>query len=397
MDFTTMKVEELEARKSAIAAELDAEGADLDALEAEVKAINAELESRKEAEAKKVELRSVVAQGAGTKITEIKGEKKMTERELRANALKDAGKMSISLAETRSVLISGGTLATPTGVSGINDMVGGGNVAVLDMINVVDCGGMSTNRVAVVTAETAAASDQTEGSAASSAEPTFAYVDITPTSIACTAQISKQAKKQTPLNYEAKVSDLALKSLRKKAVAQVAAALKASSLTQELVADVDASDKGVVDATTLRKIAFAYGGSDEIDGGAVLFLNKTDLVAFGDVRGTNEKQAVYEIIPDSAKPNTGIIKDGGLSVPYCILSGLTACAGTAESGSAKTPTMFYGNPKALELDLFSDYEVRVSSDYAITSLMDTIVGDAEIGCGVTVKNGFVAYTIPKGT
>lgn len=183
--------------------------------------------------------------------------------------------------------------------------------------------------------------------------------------------------------------------MKKNAVGVIATKLKASTLTQEVVADVDASNKGVVKENTLRKIAFAYGGNDEIDGGAVLFLNKTDLVAFGDVRGTNEKKAVYEIIPDGTNPNVGVIKDGGLSVNYCIMSGLSACNGTAESATAKTPTMFYGNPKNFELDLFSNYEIKVSEDFAFTSLMDTIVGDAEIGGDVVVKNGFVAYTIPK--
>lgn len=61
-DFTT---EELEARRAAIAEELDAEGADLDALGEEVRAINAELETRRAAEEKRAELRSAVAQGTG--------------------------------------------------------------------------------------------------------------------------------------------------------------------------------------------------------------------------------------------------------------------------------------------------------------------------------------------
>ena len=91
----------------------------------------------------------------------------------------------------------------------------------------------------------------------------------------------------------------------------------------------------------------------------------------------------------------GTIADGGLVVRYCILSGLTACAGTAQSGSAAQPTMFYGNPKNFELDLFSNYEVKVSEDFAFTSLMDTVLGDAEVGGDVVVKNGFVAWTIAK--
>lgn len=65
MNINEMTVEELEARKAAIATEVEAEGADLDALEAEAKAIKAELETRKAAEAAKVKIRKAVAEGAG--------------------------------------------------------------------------------------------------------------------------------------------------------------------------------------------------------------------------------------------------------------------------------------------------------------------------------------------
>ena len=57
--------------------------------------------------------------------------------------------------------------------------------------------------------------------------------------------------------------------------------------------------------------------------------------------------------------------------------------------------MFYGNPQCFELDLFSDYEIRISEDFAFDKLMDTIRGDVEIGGDVVVKNGFVALKIPK--
>lgn len=66
MEIKEMTIEELEARKAEIAAEVDTEGADLDALEEEVRAIKEELESRKAEEAKKAEIRSAVAAGAGT-------------------------------------------------------------------------------------------------------------------------------------------------------------------------------------------------------------------------------------------------------------------------------------------------------------------------------------------
>ena len=65
-NYKDMTIEQLEERKQAIASEVETDGADLDALDSEVKSINAELEARKAAEAKKVEIRQAVAQGAGT-------------------------------------------------------------------------------------------------------------------------------------------------------------------------------------------------------------------------------------------------------------------------------------------------------------------------------------------
>lgn len=68
MEIKEMTIDELQARKAAIATEVDAEGADLDALETEARSINAELESRKQTEAAKAEIREMVAGGAGETI-----------------------------------------------------------------------------------------------------------------------------------------------------------------------------------------------------------------------------------------------------------------------------------------------------------------------------------------
>lgn len=71
-----MTVEELEARKVDIVAELDNEGADLDKLEEEMRSIKAELEERANAEAKKAEIRASVAAGEGVVVKEIEQEER---------------------------------------------------------------------------------------------------------------------------------------------------------------------------------------------------------------------------------------------------------------------------------------------------------------------------------
>ena len=80
LDIKTATIEELETRRAAIAAEVDAEGADLDALESEARAIKEELEARKAAETKREEIRAAVAGGKGetTKTIEKVEDKAMT-------------------------------------------------------------------------------------------------------------------------------------------------------------------------------------------------------------------------------------------------------------------------------------------------------------------------------
>lgn len=78
MDIKEMSVDELMERRSAIATEVDSEGADFDALESEVRSINAELNARKDAETKKAEVRSAVAEGLGEVKEKIPTEERKT-------------------------------------------------------------------------------------------------------------------------------------------------------------------------------------------------------------------------------------------------------------------------------------------------------------------------------
>lgn len=87
MELKEMSIEQLEERKGQIVTELDAPEADLDALESEVRAINEELENRAAEEAKRVEIRSAVAEGQGEVIETVKVEKRkeMTLEEIRSS------------------------------------------------------------------------------------------------------------------------------------------------------------------------------------------------------------------------------------------------------------------------------------------------------------------------
>lgn len=379
------ELEELKARLEALEAK-NAESED----EAELKATSDEIDAIKEQIAEKqaeiAELEAQLAEldqpkeGEGTEgrknMNHMKKEERKNmntqEREARAKKFVETRRMAIENEEVRSVLVSGGTLVTPTGTDGINDNGFAKVSSILDLIKVVNCVGMGANKVAYEITD-ATADKQTEGGSAKSSDPTFGFVEIRPESIAVLSSISKQAKKQSPLQYEAKVKESAMVALRKKASAIVIEKVLASTLLGSLTLSA-------LDHTAVRKIALSYGGDEGVEGEAYLILNKEDLITLGDARGQNEKKAVFEIIPD-ANPNTGVIKDGGLTVRYVLDKNLTA------------GTLLYGQLKNIELDLFSNYEIAVSEDFYFDKLMDAIRGDVELGADVVAKYGITKITV----
>lgn len=129
MNLEEMTIEQIEERKAAIGVEIEGEDADLNALEEEVRSLNAEFEARKEAEAKKVEIRKAVATGeVGEVVKKIEEERKdmRTNEEVRATKeYVDAFArylVSEDAAEVRSLLtenVAGGSLPVPALVDDI--------------------------------------------------------------------------------------------------------------------------------------------------------------------------------------------------------------------------------------------------------------------------------------
>lgn len=296
------------------------------------------------------------------------------EAEARAKEFAKSERMTITGAEARAMLVSSGKIATPTQVSGINE-INNEVSSIVDMVDIEDCEGMGSDKVAYeFTAPTAGVT--AEGEAYSAGETVVDYVEIKPTTITTISDISRQTRKMSPLKYEEKVRKNALLALRKKASAIIIDKILASKLNV-------AKALTAIDENTLRTIALNYGGDENVVGQAVLYLCKADLVKFGDVRGS-DKKAVYEITPDTNNPNIGIIKEGGLSVKYCINSNL------AEG------KLVYGQPAKAKLDLFGDYEVTVSEDFKFDKGLLTIRGNADIGCDVVYNEGFIVATVGEG-
>jgi HK97 family phage major capsid protein len=304
-----------------------------------------------------------------------------TDREQRARDLRE--KRAITLQTS-------GMLKPMESAKTMNGQLGTPVASIIDMVDIIDCAGMSEYQVPYEK-DYGAAGITDENTDATDGDPVFEYATIKPVSLTTYSEISREVMAQTNTNYYDKVIESARIALRKKAAAFILDGDGGGSPVFVGIKDAEAIDTATdvavsaIDATTLRKIAMNYGGAENVLGNAVLFLNKADLIAFGDVRGTNEKKAVFEITPDSANPNVGIIKDGGLAVQYCLASNLTDTA----SAASDDYTMVYGVPKAYQMGVFSDFTVRVSGDYAFKRRMLAVLGEVQVGGNVVFANGFV--------
>lgn len=297
-----------------------------------------------------------------------------------------------------SVLIGTDTLATPTGVGtnihDNNDSVSG----ILGMVNVQDLEGCAEwQEPYIKTVSTAAVG--TDGTAPTTSEPVFRVASIKPTLVNTVAYVSKHINNLTPSAYYTKVQALALDALRRKVIDLMTNGngtffgfKTAQNTKNEAIYATKTVDSATIDEKFLRDLVLTSGG-DETVGNGVLQLAKNDLVAFGDVRGTDEKRAVYEIIPDAAtNGNTGVIKDGGLAVPYVINSKLTALSSSTKGDSA-IQTMIYGDPYAYMLGLFSKYTVEVSTDYKFAERLYTVLGEVMAGGNLCKHEGLTIVTL----
>lgn len=317
------------------------------------------------------------------------------EAEARAQRFATEHRMSITTdALRRSLTLSGGNIAQPSRVSGINPPPTEVS-QIVDMVYIVDADGMGEDSVAYDVPDALTAGVKSDdGSATSDTIKAPSIAKITPVLVTTLGYVSRRIQRTTPLNYQSRTSDAALRALRKK-VGRLIVAGDPSAATPEITGILKAaaiqsgSDVSIstIDETTLRKVALAYGGDDAVEGGGVLLLNKADLIAFGDVRGTNEKKAVYEIEFSEGSTTTGTIKDGGLAVRFCIDNALPALS--ASTTATGTYAMCYGKPLAYQLDLFGPYSVEVSKDYKFAEGLLAVMGEAMVGGNVISYNGFL--------
>ena len=409
------RIEEISAREAAIEEMLEADNpvfTDVDGNEVTEEQITAELDALNEEkntlEEQKAQLEG--GEGAEGRSTDSEGEQMrniLTRKGVQRNAAaagtqkRTASKSfmkerrtKLSNHELRSLLVSSGKIASPTKASDTISDEPRAVSSIVDQVFAEDLTGTGGIELAFAK-DVIEADEKTEGMATEEKDAEIGIALVKNTDISVLTSISRKYAKVSPVRYEEKVKELALKGLRKK----LAYLIVHGSADGNMYGIYNAKDKdgnsmcgeiklsGNIDATTLRKIVFGHGGDEEVSGPCRLYLSKEDLAAFGAVRGKNELKAIYEIIPDGANPNTGIIKDGGLSVPYTICSKANVYT-KVEATAEGVDTMFYGSPDAYTLGLYGDYEIRVSEEFQFNKGLNTIAGDLTVGGNVNAYKGF---------
>lgn len=306
----------------------------------------------------------------------------------------DVADVFASMRMNEGTLLSS-TVVTPAGGgSTIHDGFAGQVSSLLNQVNVQNLSGLNSwEEPYVVSDMEAQAGDvvANSGKARAVTDPVFAKAGMAAYEATITSYVDKKLAQLSPADYAAKVQQMALRALHRKAVALMingdgAASPKMYGFLNAKNTDganiFASSAVANIDEDALNSLIYGYGGDEMLGGNARLHLTKASLEAFGKLKGTNEKIPMYEIAFDAATGgNTGTIKRGGLIVPYTICSAI---------GDKK---LAYGDPFNYMLALFSDYVIGVDNSYKAGERLATILGDVTLSGNLTVDKGMSIATL----
>ncbi len=223
-----------------------------------------------------------------------------------------------------------------------------------------------------------------EGAAYSETEPDFGYLTITKVKVTAYTEITEELEKLPSLPYQAEVIKNINIALKKKISEQILKGPGTSNtftgiFSDQAVALADSTplEISAITDSTLDDIVFAYGGDEEIEGGAYLILNKNDLRAFAGLR-TPEGRKVHTI----DYINSTI--DG---IPYIINSHCKALTDTNTSEGEYV--MAYGGLHNYEVPIFSPVEIGKSTDYKFKDGIISYKASVFTGGNVVGYNGFL--------
>ena len=340
-------------------------------------------------------------ESATAKIIEkpIKEERKMDEKELieqRAKDLKEgkAVKVAFDNAEERAVTVSGGTILVPKKYKNNIDESFNAVSGIVDELNTVPLNGGESYSVPFEKGY-GEGDYKAENGEYQEIDVDTDYVETGRAKITSYIEVTEEVKKLPSANYLALISKRVTDAIKKKIGAQAIIGAGTSNTikgiyhadtkvlpTGEGTADISLSG---IDADTLNEITFSYGGDENVEAPQTLILSKADLKAFAKVKA-QDGRPVYKITKKGTKGTIAYVDDG-LTVPFIINSACNSLS--ADDTSANAFTMIYGSLSDFELPVFSDIDVKESSDYQFKKGVIAYRADAIVGGTVSKYKGFV--------
>lgn len=359
---------EIEARLAEIRknASEETDVAKLDAFEKECDTLQEERSGieKKMMIASKTEIKPIVLEVKGVNVEEL---------EKRGNSLK----------ENRVIQVSSDEILLPQHTaSGITEVPFNEVSTLIDKVKVVNLNGGETYKKSYVKKHGIAGLSE-EGKSASETEPEFGYVTITKVKVTAYTEITEELEKLPALPYQKEVLRNINISLKKKISQQIIKGAGDSntftgifSSKATALEDSDIEIDKITDST-LDDIIFAYGGDEEVEGGACLVLNKNDLRAFAKLK-TSEGRKVHNI---DYKAET---IDG---IPYVINSNCNALSDP--DAKAGDYSIAYGALHNYEVPIFSNVEIGKSTDYKFKDGIICYKASVFTGGNVVGYNGFL--------
>ena len=341
MELNKATVEELEARKAAIGAEIDNEGADLDALSEEIRSINEELEKRKAEATKRAEIRQAVAAGEGEvvqtfKAPEVREEKKMfgvDTKEYRDAWTKSIVKREMS-EEERSALSSAGAVIPTMTVNAVWDKL----VKPAELLGKVDVSQFASYVRFPKATTVNAATGQAVGGEISESSDVVGYVDLIPNEYVKLLTVGADIDHMAIDAIHDWIVDNLTKSIRyaiNKDILVGSGSNALKGITQSVNANASALP-GTITKASILKIMGALGGAYQQ--GAIWVMTP---------------EMFYENIMTITQLNDYIVNNG---FDFRLFGHDVVLMSEALVSSKET--IFYGDPSAYNVNIFKALEVK---------------------------------------
>ncbi len=289
-----------------------------------------------------------------------------------------------SLRENRVIQVSSEEILLPDHTaSGLAPVPFAQVSTLVDRVNVINLNGGETYKKSFIK-NNGIAGTTLEGQPYSETQPPIGYLTISKVKITAYTEITEELEKLPAIPYQAEVLRNINISLKKKISEQILRGAGTTNTFTGIFSDaaVALADKAPLEIeaitdSTLDDIVFAYGGDEEVEGGAVLILNKNDLRAFAGLK-TQEGRKVHTI--DYVNKTI----DG---IPYIINS---HCKAIADSNTAAGEYgIAYGALKNYEVPVFSPVEIGKSTDYKFKDGIISYKASVFTGGNVVGYNGFL--------